>query len=41
MTTELLVQPRTLRFRSSISTGAGMRLGIEGFLLRLVTGSVR
>ena len=38
MTTELLIQQRTLRFRSSISTGAGMRVGVEGFLLRLGEG---
>lgn len=38
MTTELLIQPRTLRFRSSISTGAGMRVGVEGFNLRLGDG---
>ena len=35
MTTELLIRQRTLGFRSSISTGAGMRVGVEGFLLRL------
>ncbi|MGZ6131331.1 MAG: mandelate racemase/muconate lactonizing enzyme family protein [Myxococcaceae bacterium] len=38
MTTELLIRPRTLRFRSALSTGAGMRAGVEGFLLRLGDG---
>ncbi|HEY3586046.1 MAG TPA: hypothetical protein VGK85_02790, partial [Myxococcaceae bacterium] len=38
MTTELLIRPRTLRFRSSISTGAGMRVGVEGFNLRVGDG---
>ena len=38
MTTELLIRPRSLRFRSSLSTGAGMRAGVEGFWLRLGDG---
>jgi L-alanine-DL-glutamate epimerase-like enolase superfamily enzyme len=38
VTTELLVQPRTLRFRAGLSTGAGMRVGVEGFWLRLGDG---
>ena len=38
MTTELLIRPRRLRFRSAISTGAGMRVGVEGFWLRLGDG---
>lgn len=38
MTTELLIRPRSLRFRSGLSTGAGMRAGVEGFWLRLGEG---
>jgi L-alanine-DL-glutamate epimerase-like enolase superfamily enzyme len=38
MTTELLIRHRKLRFRSSLSTGAGMRVGVEGFWLRLGDG---
>jgi len=38
MTTELLIQQRTLRFRSAVKTGAGMRVGVEGFWLRLGDG---
>ena len=38
MTTELLIRQRTLRFRSGIATGAGMRVGVEGFWLRLGDG---
>jgi len=38
VTTELLIRPRALRFRSSLSTGAGMRAGVEGFWLRLGEG---
>jgi len=38
VTTELLVRPRTLRLRSGLSTGAGMRVGGEGFWLRLGDG---
>jgi L-Ala-D/L-Glu epimerase len=38
MTIELLVRPRTLRFHKTISTGAGMRVGVNGFWLRLGDG---
>ncbi|HZW90592.1 MAG TPA: mandelate racemase/muconate lactonizing enzyme family protein [Myxococcaceae bacterium] len=38
MTTELLVRPRTLRFRSMVLSAAGMRTGVEGFWLRLGDG---
>lgn len=38
MTTELLIRQRTLRFQSSIRTGAGMRVGVEGFWLRFGDG---
>ena len=38
MTTELLIRPRTLRFQKSISTGAGMRVGVNGCWLRLGDG---
>lgn len=38
MTTELLIRPRSLRFRSAIHNAAGTRTGIEGFLLRLGDG---
>ena len=38
MSTELLVRPRTLRFRSALSTAAGMRAGVEGAWLRLGDG---
>ncbi len=38
MTTELLVRPRALRLRSGLSTGAGMRMGVDGFWLRLGDG---
>jgi L-Ala-D/L-Glu epimerase len=38
MTTELLIRHRTLRFRSPILSGAGERVGIEGFMLRLGDG---
>ena len=38
MTTELLIRPRALRFRSALSTGAGLRAGVEGFWLRLGDG---
>jgi len=38
MTTELLIRPRTLRFRSAILSGAGMRTGVDGFMLRLGDG---
>ncbi|HTS79891.1 MAG TPA: mandelate racemase/muconate lactonizing enzyme family protein [Myxococcaceae bacterium] len=38
MTTELLIRPRTLRFRAPLHTGAGMRAGVEGFWLRLGDG---
>jgi len=38
VTTELLARPRTLRFRSGLATGAGMRVGVEGFGLRLGEG---
>ncbi|HET9158377.1 MAG TPA: hypothetical protein VFN91_17010, partial [Myxococcaceae bacterium] len=38
MTIELLIRHRTLRFRSPIMSGAGMRVGVEGFNLRLGDG---
>ena len=38
MTIELLIRPRSLRFRSPIMSGAGMRAGVEGFNLRLGDG---
>jgi L-alanine-DL-glutamate epimerase-like enolase superfamily enzyme len=38
MTTELLIRPRSLKFRSAILSGAGMRSGIEGFLVRFGEG---
>jgi len=38
VTTELVIRPRTLRFRAGLSTGAGMRAGVDGFDLRLGEG---
>jgi len=38
MTAELLIRPRSLRFRMALSTGAGVRTGVEGFWLRFGDG---
>jgi o-succinylbenzoate synthase len=38
VTTELLIRPRTLRLRSGLSTGAGVRIGVQGFSIRFGDG---